>query len=251
MSETVIPTFGHLTLESLFRAVRRGWEMFLSTRPLSVSYAMIFAVIGVVILVGIERASFAPLIFPLAGGFMLIGPVLLTGFFAMADRLSRREACAFSDIANGFSRASGEMLAIALVCTLLFTIWVTDVATVYGFTVGRVPASPLTLLFPAHNVLAFMIWSSVLGAILAFVIFAISAFSVPLLYYQRAGLVQAIQLSVNAVFANLIPSLVWATILAVSIIGSILVIPLFLVTFPVLAFASHALYRELFPDSLV
>lgn len=248
MSVSDTPAFGQLTLDSLFRAIKRGWEMFCLTRPLSVSYAMIFAVIGVVILVGIERASFAPLIFPLAGGFMLIGPVLLTGFFAMADRILRREACNFSDIVSGFSRASGEMLAIALVCTLLFMIWVTDVATVYGFTVGRVPVSPLTLLFPAHNVLAFMIWSSVLGAILAFVIFAISAFAVPLLYYQRAGLVQAIQLSVKAVFANLAPSLVWAMILAVSIIGSILILPLFLLTFPVLAFASHALYRELFPE---
>ncbi|WP_294262567.1 hypothetical protein [Propionivibrio sp.] len=40
----------------------------------------------------------------------------------------------------------------------------------------------------------------------------------------------------------------WAVILAVTIIGSILIFPLFLLTFPVLAFASHALYRELFPE---
>ncbi|WP_294259570.1 DUF2189 domain-containing protein [Propionivibrio sp.] len=147
-----------------------------------------------------------------------------------------------------FSRTSREMLTIALVCTLLFMIWVADVATVYGFTVGRVPASLLTLFFPSKNVLSFMIWSSVLGALLAFVIFSISAFSVPLLYYRRAGLVQAIVSSVTAVFANLLPSLLWAVILAVTIIGSILIFPLFLLTFPVLAFASHALYRELFPE---
>jgi uncharacterized membrane protein len=36
-------------------------------------------------------------------------------------------------------------------------------------------------------------------------------------------------------------------ILAVTIIASILIFPLFLLTFPVLAFASHTLYRELFP----
>ena len=248
MSEYLAPVFARLTLSSLFRAIRHGWEMFLVTRPLSVSYAMIFAVIGVVILIGIERASFAPMIFPLAGGFMLVGPVLLSGFFAMADRVRRNELCRFSDNVHGFSRTSREMLTIALVCTLLFMIWVADVATVYGFTVGRVPASLLTLFFPSKNVLSFMIWSSVLGALLAFVIFSISAFSVPLLYYRRAGLVQAIVSSVTAVFANLLPSLLWAVILAVTIIGSILIFPLFLLTFPVLAFASHALYRELFPE---
>ena len=31
---------------------------------------------------------------------------------------------------------------------------------------------------------------------------------------------------------------------------SILIFPLFLVTFPVLAYANHALYREIFPDRL-
>jgi uncharacterized membrane protein len=83
---------------------------------------------------------------------------------------------------------------------------------------------------------------------LAFAIFAISAFSVPLIYYRRAGLVRAVHLSVSAVFANLLPSLVWALILSVTIISSIVIFPLFLLTFPVLAFASHALYRELFPE---
>lgn len=248
MSEYVTPVFTRLTLSSLARAIRHGWKMFLITRPLSVSYAMIFAVIGVVILIGIERASFAPLIFPLAGGFMLIGPVLLSGFFALADRIMHKEPCNFSDITDGFSRTSREMLAIALLCTLLFIVWVIDVATVYGFSVGRAPASLLVILFPSEDVLTFMIWSSVLGAILAFAIFSVSAFSVPLLYYRRAGFVQAISSSLSAVFANLFPCLLWAVILAVTIIGSILIFPLFLLAFPVLAFASHALYRELFPE---
>ena len=222
--------------------------MFLKTRPLSVTYAMIFAVIGVLIFVGIERASFAPMIFPLAGGFLLLGPVLLLGFFAMADRLARGEDCSFSDIARGFSRTSREMLVIALVCTVLFIVWVTNVATLYGFIVGRTPSTLMAIISPAQNVLSFLFWSSLLGALLAFVIFALSAFSVPLLYYRRAGLRRAVALSVAAVFANLAPSLLWAMILSVTIIGSIIIFPLFLLTFPVLAFASHTLYRELFPE---
>jgi len=36
--------------------------------------------------------------------------------------------------------------------------------------------------------------------------------------------------------------------LSMAIIASIFIFPLFLLTFPVLAFASHALYRELFPE---
>lgn len=245
------PAFGRLTTDSLFRALRRGWELFVRTRPLSVSYAMIFAVVGVIILVAIERASFAPMIFPLTGGFMFVGPLLLSGFFAIADRVARGEKTSFSDVVSGFSRTSREMLILAFVCTLLFIVWIADTAMLYGFLVGRTPTPLLVLLSPSNDVAIFLIWSSLLGAIIAFGIFTISAFSVPLLYYRRAGLARAVRLSIAAVFANLVPSLLWALFLSVTIIVSILIFPLFLMTFPVLAFASHALYRELFPESRV
>lgn len=233
------------------RVIGRGWGIFSKTRPLSVSFAMIFAIIGLFILVGIEQASLAPMMLPAAGGFMLLGPVLLCGFFSIADHVEAKQAHGFSDIVAGFSRMNRQMAALGLVCMLLFMIWMTDAATLYGFMVGRTPTPLQGLMPPPENVWSFVIWSSLMGAALAFVIFSVSAFSVPLLYYRRAGLVQAVVLSVRTVFSNLLPCLLWAFVLASSIIGSILIAPLFLVTFPVLAFASHALYRELFPEPVV
>ena len=247
MSVTAGPVFGHLSFASLRRALSKGWALFLITRPLSVTFAMIFAVIGIVIVVGIERASYAPMIFPLAGGFLFIGPMLLAGFFSLADRVARGQACSVQDIVSGFARISREMLAIAFACTVLFIVWVIDTAMLYGFLVGRTPAPLLIIVSPEGNVLSFLIWSSVFGSALAFIIFSISAFSVPLLYYRRATLLQAVKLSIKAVFSNIGPCVVWALVLGVSIVCSILLFPLFLLTFPVLAFASHALYRELFP----
>lgn len=179
---------------------------------------------------------------------MLVGPVLLSGFFSIADRTAEKKASGFSDIVAGFSRISREMLALGLVCTLLFLIWMTDAATLYGFMVGRTPKPLLALMPLPENVGSFLIWSSVMGAVLAFVIFSVSAFSVPLLYYRRAGLVRAVVMSVRTVFSNFVPCMLWAVVLAATIIGSILILPLFLVTFPVLAYASHALYQELFPE---
>lgn len=247
MADYADAVFVRLTVRSLNRAIARGWNLFSRTRPLSVTYAMLFAVIGVVILFGIVRANVAPMIFPMAGGFMLVGPVLLAGFFAVADRVTRGERPGFADIAAGYAKTSPEMIVIAFVCALLFMIWVTNAGTLYGFIVGRTPVALPLLLSPTDNVVAFLLWSSLIGIFLAFIIFSISAFSVPLLYYRRVGLVQAVYLSIAAVFANLVPTLLWALILSVGIIVSIVVFPLFLLTFPVLAFASHALYRELFP----
>lgn len=236
-----------LETAAIGQAIRRGWDLFLQTRPLSVSFAMIFALIGLVILVGIEQASVAPMMLPVAGGFMLIGPVLLSGFFSIADRAETKQTPEFSDIVAGFSRVGREMVALGLVCMLLFLIWMTDAATLYGFMVGRAPMPLLALVPLPENVRPFIIWSSVMGAVLALVIFSVSVFSVPLLYYRRAGLVRAVVLSVRTVFSNFLPCMLWAVVLASTIIASILILPLFLVSFPVLAYASHALYRDVFP----
>jgi uncharacterized membrane protein len=248
MAENSAPVFVRLKANSLHRAIRSGWDMFSRTRPLSVSYAMVFALIGLVMLVGIVQASQAPMIFPLAAGFMFIGPVLLSGFFGLADRLLRRERCSFADVINGYKRTTSGMMFVALICALLFMLWVINIANLYGVMVGLTPVTLLELISPTTTILSFLMKTSLLGCFLAFLIFTVSAFSIPLMYYRRAGLVGAVKASVKAVFANFFPCLQWALILSLGIIVSIIVFPLFLITFPVLAFASHALYRELFPD---
>ena len=248
MNRSVDPAFVRIPVARLPHIIRRGWQLFLKTRPLSVSFAMIFALIGVAILASIMRASYAPFVFPVSGGFMLVGPFLLAGFFSLADRVNQGEECSAADIRTGFARTTGGVWVIAFVCTLLFVVWMINAAYLYGGIIGRTPQPLISLLAPSPNVLLFLLVSSLFGSVLAFFVFAISAFSVPLLYYRRATFWSAVTLSVRAVFANLVPCLAWALILTLTIIGSIVVFPMFLLAFPVVAYASHSLYREIFPD---
>jgi uncharacterized membrane protein len=86
-----------------------------------------------------------------------------------------------------------------------------------------------------------------MGTALAFAIYAVSAFSVPLLFDRRANLIGAVSASVRAVFGNFVVALAWALVLAVAMIGSILLLPLFIIVLPWLSYASYALYREFYP----
>ena len=248
MRPSADPALRQLTPDAIVRSLQRGWSLFVQTRQLSVSYAMVFALIGAVILIGIVRASFAPLVVPLAGSLLLVGAVLLTGYFALADKAAQGADVGFSDVVRAYARSSAGMLAIAAVSTLLFIVWVVDVATLYGYVVGRVPRQFLDYVGLSEQGSAIVIWSSLLAGALPLLIFSVSAFSVPLLYYRRAGAMQAVRLSVLAVSKNLVVSLLWALMLSFSIVVSIVIFPLILLTFPVMAFASHALYREIFPD---
>lgn len=243
-----VPTFDRIPVATLPRIVRTGWMLFLQTRPLSVSFSMIFALIGVAVLASITRAQYAPFAVPFAGAFMLIGPLLLAGFFSVADKINQGEACSSSDIWQGFARTPAGVWGVAAFCMLLFVVWMIDAAILYGGMFGRAPQPLLSLLEPNLSVLNYLLLSALTGAVLAFVVFAVSAFSVPLLYYRRAALWPSIRLSIQAVFSNLPLCLIWSAFLALAITTSVLIFPTFLVVFPVLAFASHALYREVFPE---
>ncbi|MCK5666910.1 MAG: hypothetical protein KAI17_25660, partial [Thiotrichaceae bacterium] len=97
------------------------------------------------------------------------------------------------------------------------------------------------------NVIAFELWGSIMGSVIAFLIFSISAFSVPLVYQDRANLVRAVSLSIKTVFGNFISSIFWGVFLSIVMIVSILLLPLFIIALPVMAFASYSLFKKVFP----
>jgi len=78
-------------------------------------------------------------------------------------------------------------------------------------------------------------------------LYCVAAFSVPLLCERRAGLVEAVVLSVRIVFTNFLPSIFWAFFLSTVTIGSVLLMPLLPLTLPWMAYASRAVYRQVLP----
>ncbi len=239
-------TLRRVSLAAIPRSLSAGWALFRAHPRVSCAYAAVFACVGLVLLGGVTLVGMTPMALPLAGGFMLVGPVLLTGYFNVA-RVEREGGTPhFTDLLAGFRQAPRELWVIALVCMFLFMVWVTDAATIYSFMIGRTPVMLRDV--AAHDqVLAFEFYGSLMGSALAFAIYAVSAFSVPLLFDRRATLIGAVVASVRAVFGNFVVALAWALVLAVAMIGSILLLPLFIIVLPWLSYASYALYREFYP----
>lgn len=242
---------GSLSLSSIAVALREGAQVMRANLAVSVAYAAIFALIGLVIVL-VLGGRMAPLIFTVSGGFMLVGPALLAGYFRVARLHREGRAASMRDLLFGFREASSQVWALALVCALLMLIWLTDAGILYSFMVGGEKITvfdiPLAELL-AQRVGNYLGWSTLMGAVLAFLIFAVSAFSVPLLCARRAGLVGAVSASVRAVFANFGVAMVWALLISTLTIGSIFLLPLFLLVFPLLAYASDAMYRQAFPEA--
>lgn len=240
-------TFSPLTVGSLRRALADGWRVANATRGISIGYALIFTLGGLAIMGGLLAQGWTPFIIAAAGAFMLIAPVALAGFFGIAGAFEASEKVGPASIVSGFSRASRALWALALVCALLFMIFVTDAAILYAYMIGATPVW-LDKLLPANaNVLSFVRWAGVSGLFIAMLLYCVAAFSIPLLCERRAGLVEAVVISVRVVFGNFLPAIFWAFLLSTATIGSVLLLPLLPLTLPWLAYASRALYREALP----
>ena len=230
-----------IPISTVSAALAGGWRDFRRVPAPAAGFAAVFALIGVVIFALLEHFGLAPMRLPLAGGFLLVGPAVLAGFFALRRAAEAGRRPAVGEVLAGFRQAPRGLWGLAGVCCLLFLIWVSDAATVYSFMIGG-DAAPA-----GGQVLRFHLWTSLMGVVLAGIVFCITAFSVPLLFDGRAGLVQAVTASVRAVFASPAAALVWALLLGAAVIATIHFPPLLMLSLPCLAFASDLLYLEVFP----
>ena len=235
------------SLATIRRALAEGWRIANGTRAVSIAYALLFVSGGAAIMGGLLARGHAPFVVAAAGAFMLVGPAILAGFFGIARAYEAGGKVTTGAVAAGFSSAAGALWALALVCGLLFMIFVTDAAILYAYMVGGTPVWLADLLPASGGVVNFVKWAAVSGFAVALLLFAISAFAVPLLCERRTGLVDAVVTSVRAVVGNVVPALAWAFLISAAIIASVLLLPLLPLTLPWLAYASRALYREVLP----
>lgn len=236
----IVQSFNAATLR---QALQRGWAVANATRGVSVLYSLLFVCGGLLIGGLLLWQGWLPFMLAAAGAFMLIGPVILAGFFGIATAWENSGRAGGGAVQAGFRAAAPALWVLSLVCALLFMIFVTDAAILYAYMVGGEPV----LGWGAAGVERFVLWSAVSGLVVALLLFAISAFAVPLLCERRCGLVAAVATSVRLVFANLPWSLLWGALLGALLIASALLLPLLPLTLPWLAYASRELYRCVLP----
>ncbi|MEW5943102.1 MAG: DUF2189 domain-containing protein [Pseudomonadota bacterium] len=245
------PTLHKANLGSIKNWLVAGWRVYLRLKGPSTAYAGIFAIIGLVQFAAVIDLGLTPFVIPLAWAFMLVGPAFLCGFLHASRELREGRQPALSDFFAGFRRSPPGLWVLALVDSLFLMIWLTDAGTVYSMYFGAIPdmSLPETLARLAGSEMKkFLLFTSVMAVALAFAVFVVSAFAVPLMFERRMNLPAAVGASVRAVFSNFRVMMLWALILAGSMFAATLFLPAFVVVFPVLSYASEAACREIWPS---
>jgi len=248
--EAPTPAIRRIALSDLRDALTRGVEDFAAFRTDVAFLCVIYPVVGLVLARVIFGYGMLPLLFPLASGFALIGPVAAVGLYEMSRRREAGAEAGWADAFGVFLAPSfPAILRFGLLLLAIFLVWLNVAIAIYDMTLGPEPPASLAAfaddLFATEAGWVLIVAGIGIGFLFAVLVLAISVVSVPLLLDREVGVVTAIRTSLRAVAANPGPMALWGLIVASGLVlGSV---PLFLgliVVMPVLGHATWHLYRR-------
>jgi uncharacterized membrane protein len=250
-TEIAPPAVRKITTADLRDALRRGLDDFGAFRTDVFFVCVLYPLVGLVLTWVAFGHAAVQLVFPLASGFALLGPVAAVGLYEMSRRREKGEEAGWWDAAGVLrSPAFGAILVLALALIALFFLWMAAATLIYAATLG--PDSPASIEAFARDVLTTPAgWAMIalgfgIGFVFALVVLMVSVVSFPMLLDRDVGLVTAVTTSVRAVLANPREMALWGIIVAGAL--AIASIPLFLgliIVMPVLGHATWHLYRKL------
>lgn len=229
-----------------------GWQSFMQTKWISILFSSVFCLVGGLLYWLLLRIDADLIIFPFIAGFFLVAPILIIGFQQVAGMLEQNLKPQFSDlILMKANHDKGIWFLIFILCTCYF-IWITDALVIYGLYFGVEPLPLDTVFFTDPNLrdalFLYLFYSGLMGLVTAVIGFLLGVFSIPLMIHQQLNFVVAINLSVKTVFAHKWLMTKWAiTLVTIMTVTLVLALPLLVVVFPVLGYASYAVYAALAP----
>ena len=248
-----LPTIHRIAAADLRDVLARGLDDFGAYRADVIFLCVIYPIVGLLLARLVVGYDILPLLFPIASGFALIGPVAAVGLYEMSRRREQGIAATWADaFAVARSPSYGAIVLLALLLLTIFLLWLGAAWTIYALTLG--PAPPASIAGFLRDVLTTPAgWALIavgigVGFLFAVLVLAISVVSFPLLLDRDVGLAAAVQTSIRAVAANPGPMALWGMIVAGALVlGSL---PAFLglvIVMPVLGHATWHLYRRVVP----
>jgi uncharacterized membrane protein len=248
-----LPAVRRIELADLWDVLVRGLSDLGAYRADVVFLCIVYPVAGLVLVWLTFGYQMLPLVFPLASGFALIGPVAAVGLYEISRRREQGVDITWAD-AFGVVRAPafGAIVVLGLVLLAIFLLWLAAAYAIYLVTLGPEPPASIGSfvqdVFTTSAGWALIVVGVGVGFLFALLVLTISVVSFPLLLDRDVGLYTAVATSVRAVVASPGPMAVWGLIVAGGLaIGSIPLLLGLILVMPVLGHATWHLYRKVVP----
>ncbi|WP_435310230.1 DUF2189 domain-containing protein [Primorskyibacter sedentarius] len=244
------PVVRSITVTDIRSALRAGFNDFTHFRSDVVFLMGIYPLIGLALAYMAFDRGLMPMVFPMAAGFALLGPVVGVGLYELSRRREAGQDARWSDVLSLFrSSLMGRVLTLGAYLLGLFVLWLYAAVVIYDVTLG--PAAPVSAAAFLSDVLTTQAgWAMIalgfgVGFIFAVVALVVSLTSFPMIVDREVGLPVAVMTSVAVCRRNPLAVAAWG--LTVAILLALGSLPFFLgliVVLPVLGHATWHLYRK-------
>ncbi|MFN7011951.1 MAG: DUF2189 domain-containing protein [Allorhizobium sp.] len=240
----------HLDLKDVGAALADGFADFRRYPVFGLFFGGIYALGGLFIVVVLSLYHLPWMIIPVAIGFPLIGPFVAVGLYEISRRHERGEPISWRGVLTEVFRQRERQLSwMAFVVLFVFWIWIYQVRLLLALFLGfKIPASLAafaTIVTTTPEGMLFLLVGTIVGGVIATVLFSLTVISMPLLLDHEIDFVTAMLTSIRTVVENPTAMLTFGLIVAATAVISML--PLFaglFVALPVLGHATWHLYRR-------
>jgi uncharacterized membrane protein len=249
-SSLTTPRVRRITMDHPWAWLAAGWRDSWETPVGSLFYGAIFAAMGYFLTQMVKERFHLAL--ALVTGFLLVGPFLAMGLYDLSRRLEKREPPTLIGSMLAWRNNPLALLLFGIVVGLLMIVWARLSALLFAVSfLSTTPVIEGTVadIFFSGEGLRFLIVFAVVGAIIAALVYTLSAVSVPMLLDRKTDFITAVLTSITAVRTNPGPMFLWGALIvtftAVGLATFFVFYAGLAITVPLIGHATWHAYRDL------
>lgn len=230
-------------------ALAAGWRDFRRAPGYGLFFALVYVLGGWLILAALTLQGQVWWTIPAMAGFPILGPFIACGFYEVSRRLEAGQPLVAREVLGVVWRQKDRQIpSMAAVIVVFFLFWNFLSHIIFALFLGRSTLTNISTSFQVFLTpegMGMVAFGTLVGALLAGLLFALTVVSLPLLMDREVDFITAMLTSVACVRASPVAMLAWAMLIATGLglgmalgfLGLFLVLPLF-------GHASWHLYRR-------